>query len=147
MKNKKFTKTELINLLVKKANGFYFTEEQLEYEKGSKPAKKNDEIFSEENCFEKNLKKVVRVSGKSQDTHGTIEVSGENIATENGEDKLNLVKKKVTTHFVPPDMIAIKILFEIFEKKVDDNDLEKISDDELMKLKTKLLEELKNDDI
>ena len=29
---------------------------------------------------------------------------------------LILLKKKVTTHYIPPDMLAIKILFEIYRK-------------------------------
>ena len=33
MKNNKFNKEDLINLLIKKASGFYYSEEQYEYEK------------------------------------------------------------------------------------------------------------------
>lgn len=147
MRNKKFTKNELINLLVKKATGFYYNEEQFEYEKKSKINKKMVDLKSSEEDFEKNLKKCVRVSGNLDNSHDNIELSSENLTQISGDTELNLTKKKVSTHFVPPDMIAIKILFEIFEKKGEDNDIEKLNDDELMKLKTKLLEELKNDDI
>ena len=42
-------------------------------------------------------------------------------------------------------MIAIKILFEIFDKKVDDSEIENLSDEELIKFKNKLLEELENE--
>ena len=44
-------------------------------------------------------------------------------------------------------MIAIKILFEIFENKVDKNEIESLSDNELINLKNQLLEELKNENI
>jgi len=36
-------------------------------------------------------------------------------------------------------------LFEINRKKVDKNDIESMSDDELIKLKNKLIEELSNE--
>ena len=36
MKNEKFTKNDLIELLIKKASGFYYSEEQYEYEKTQK---------------------------------------------------------------------------------------------------------------
>ena len=89
----------------------------------------------------------------NEQIHDTVqseyEVFDDNMVLSNessSDFNLALVKKKVTTHFVAPDMIAIKILFEIFDKKVEDNDLDKISDEELMELKTKLLEEIKNED-
>lgn len=147
MRNKKFTKNELINLLVKKATGFYYDEEQLEYEIYSKNSKKNEAKSCEENKFEKNLKNDVRVSGNINKTDDMMNVSSEITEPNIQGEKLNLTKKKVSTHFVPPDMIAIKILFEIFDKKVNNNEIENISDEELIKLKTKLLEELKNDNI
>ena len=147
MRNKKFTKNELINLLVKKATGFYYDEEQLEYEINSKNSKKIETKSDEVKKLEKSFENDVRVNGKSDKTGDMMNVSSEIIDSNIAGDKLNLTKKKVSTHFVPPDMIAIKILFEIFDKKVDNNEIENISDEELMKLKTKLLEELKNDDI
>ena len=42
-------------------------------------------------------------------------------------------------------MLAIKILFEINKEKVNDNDLNSLTDDELLKLKDKLLGELLNE--
>ena len=147
MRNKKFTKNELINLLVKKATGFYYDEEQLEYEINCKNSKKIETKSDEVKKLEKSFENDVRVNGKSDKTGDMMNVSSEIIDSDISGEKLNLTKKKVSKHFVPPDMIAIKILFEIFDKKVDNNEIENISDEELMKLKTKLLEELKNDDI
>ena len=43
-------------------------------------------------------------------------------------------------------MLAIKILFEIFGEKVSENELEKLSDEELINLKNKLIGEIKNED-
>lgn len=57
----------------------------------------------------------------------------------NGQD-LVLVKKKITTHYVPPDMLAIKILLENNEQKV--NTLSSMTDEELVALKNKLIKEI-----
>ena len=64
------------------------------------------------------------------------------------EDKqaATLVKKKVATHYIPPDLLAVKILFETLKEKVNEDDIEKLSDDELLKLKDKLLGEVLNED-
>lgn len=59
------------------------------------------------------------------------EYSGEN----------DLLKRKVTNKHIPPDMTAIKTILEI---KGQENDLAKMSDDELRQLKTKLLRQLKD---
>ena len=42
-------------------------------------------------------------------------------------------------------MLAIKILFEIYKEKVDSNEIENMSDDELIKLKDELIKELNNE--
>ena len=74
-----------------------------------------------------------------------IELSNEikNSKEENGN--LQLVKKKVATHYIAPDINAIKILFEIFEKKVGESSLENLTDNELLDLKNKLIKELSNE--
>ena len=54
---------------------------------------------------------------------------------------LTLSKKKVTTHFVPPDMLAIKMLLEINSKEMSSN-LLNLSDEELLKLTVELKNEL-----
>lgn len=53
---------------------------------------------------------------------------------------LVLVKKKVTTHYVPPDMLAIKILMEDNKERVDD--LASMTDEELIGLKNKIIQEI-----
>ena len=57
------------------------------------------------------------------------EYSGEN----------ELLKRKVSSKHMPPDMTAIKTILEI---KGQENDLAKMSDEELEQLKTKLLGQL-----
>ena len=56
-----------------------------------------------------------------------------------------MVKKKITKHYIPPDMLAIKILFETIKETVNDDDLKNISNEELLKLKDKLIGELLNE--
>ena len=188
MSRKKFKKEELIDLLVKKASGFYYDEEQLEFEKSSSSKNKsitlnieknansidNDGVLctknvknngksaenenlltntikskislkAEKNIKIKNLKKVGRVESEIKTFDDSIEVSGRDEGSFEEQNDLILVKKKISKHFVPPDMIAIKILFEIFDKKVENGEIENMSDEELFKLKSKLLEELKNE--
>lgn len=60
---------------------------------------------------------------------------------------LTLTKKKITKHYIPPDMLAIKTLFEIYGQKVNGKGVEEMSDDELIKTKNKLIGELANDNI
>lgn len=141
MKGKKFNKKQLIDLLVKKATGFFYEEEQLEYENKGSPSKNSQKLDSQKT----NLKNSVTLSGNLDMTGGIIELSDKKKQSVNCNDDLILSKRKVNTHYIPPDMIAIKILFEIYEKKVDDNEISKLSDDELLKLKNKLLEELSNE--
>lgn len=50
-----------------------------------------------------------------------------------------LVKRKVTTKHMPPDMSALKTLIEL---KSEEGDLSKMSDEELVQLKIKLLSQL-----
>ncbi len=50
-----------------------------------------------------------------------------------------LVKRKVTTKHMPPDMSALKTLIEL---KGEEGDLSKMSDEELAQLKIKLLSQL-----
>ena len=57
----------------------------------------------------------------------------------NGE-ALVMSKKKITTHYVPPDMLAIKMLLEDNGEKV--NSLAQMTDEELVALKNKLINEL-----
>ena len=69
--------------------------------------------------------------------YDSTEVVEEYVTGEEGEVKLT--KKKVTKKNVPPDITAIKMLMEKDEKP-----LEELTDEELEREKTRLLELLKN---
>ncbi len=147
---KKFNKDDLIEILIKKASGFYYSEEVYEYEKTqNKPSKYENQlnIFENSEYFDKNENFDDRVNNTILYSHDKIKVSNEK-ESKLGQNSQNLAlsKKKVTTHFIPPDMLAIKILFEIFGEKVGENEIEKMTDDELIKLRNKLIGELKNED-
>lgn len=137
------TRNQVIDLLIKKASGFYYTEEQFEYEKTQNKSnfKENCSNF---NNFSPNFDTVKQLSFINNDN---IKSSDENNKTQNkNTEQLSLVKKKVTTHYISPDMLAIKILLEICEEKVGDN-FESLTDSELINLKNKLIGELINEDI
>ena len=143
MSNKSFGYSDVINLLIKRAKGFYYTEEQLEYEKTQKNKiiDKNNGQFCENISFFDNT-----VRGKEEliNSCDTIKASNKT-TTESSNESLTLVKKKVSTHYISPDMLAIKILFEIFKEKVTSNEIENMSDEELLNLKNELLKELKDE--
>ncbi len=145
LKNKKIKKDDLIKLLVNKASGFYYKEEQLEFEKTQKLSKNHEnhyEKYKNLNFFENN----VTVEHELNNSNDMMEVSNAKKSSEQAPENLTLSKKKVTTHYIPPDMLAIKMLFEIYGKKVGDKNIEEMSDEKLIKLKNKLLEEIKNED-
>ena len=130
----------LIKILLKKAEGYYYTEEQEDYEKTQ-----NKSINSKYQCenisFFENFDIVKTKNNKVDDKI---------IATNKDEKQQNnqslvMVKKKITKHYIPPDMLAIKILFEINKEKVNDNELNNLTDEELLNLKDKLIGELLND--
>ena len=142
---KQFSRQDIINLIIKQAKGFYFTEEQYEYEKTQNKSvlnkninnidsfcnfpSKNDRGYKQESFLDDKLK---------------IENEPPNQQHKNTEN-LTLVKKKTATHFVSPDMHAIKILLEIFDEKLDSSTPSNLSDEELLNLKNKLLGELLNE--
>jgi hypothetical protein len=131
----------LIKILLKKAEGYYYTEEQEEFEKTQNNSKTSKKYCENVSFFE------------NFDTLNTnIATSNDNIKTSNEESKkqataenLVMVKKKITKHYIPPDMLAIKILFETIKETVNDDDLKNISNEELLKLKDKLIGELLNE--
>ena len=131
----------LIKILLKKAEGYYYTEEQEEFEKTQNNSKSSKKYCENVSFFE------------NFDTQNTINTnSNDNIKTSNEESKkqattenLVMVKKKITKHYIPPDMLAIKILFETIKETVNDDDLKNISNEELLKLKDKLIGELLNE--
>ena len=130
MSKNKFTYKDVIDLLIKKASGFYYSEEQYEYEKTQKKSNivKNQSNFTQIN---------------SQITFFNEDKSEEELNQEN--KNLTLSKKKVTTHYVSPDMLAIKILLEIYGEKMND-DISHLSNNELIELKNKLIKDLQNED-
>lgn len=69
----------------------------------------------------------------------TIEEYAPDKTQTTGED-LVLIKRKITTHYVAPDMLAIKMLFENDQQKV--NSLSSMTDEELVALKNKLIKQL-----
>ena len=138
MKNNKFNKEDLINLLIKKASGFYYSEEQYEYEKTQNKNNLN-KISTKNISFFENYDRGENVLNQSNDK---INLSNEKQLSDEKNENLTLIKKKITTHYVSPDINAIKILFEIFENKVGDNSIESLSDNELLNLKNQLVEEL-----
>ena len=137
--NKNKLQKQLVDILLKKANGFYYYEEQEEYEKTQNKSKNYNNSAINLSFFDN----FDTGNEKQNPTNDTIKTS--NGTQENEPQKLTLVKKKITKHYIPPDMLAIKILFEINKEKVNDNDLNSLTDDELLKLKDKLLGELLNE--
>lgn len=117
-------------ILIKKAEGYDYTEETYEYQKMPETSKQISfddliqEPYDDDNVvFKKKNKSNLRIQ----------------------EEQLTLLKKKITTHHVPPDMLAIKILLENFNDNDKKNDnLENLSDEELLKLKDDILENLNN---
>lgn len=104
-------------ILIKKAEGYFYNEECFEYSIKQKTA---DEQISFDDIIEKKSKQK---NNKNQ------------------EQPLNLVKKKVTTHYIPPDMLAIKILLENFGEKIN-SELESMSEEELISYKNKLIKNI-----
>lgn len=137
--NKNKIQKQLIDILLKKANGFYYYEEQEEYEKTQNKSKFRENSIQNISMFDN------FVTGQTQNKESNATLKSSNGKEENEAQTLTLVKKKITKHYIPPDMLAIKILFEINKEKVNENDLNEMSDEELIKLKDKLLGELLNE--
>ena len=137
--NKNKIQKQLIDILLKKANGFYYYEEQEEYEKTQIKSKFRENSIQNISMFDN------FVTGQAQNKESNVTLKSSNGKEENEAQTLTLVKKKITKHYIPPDMLAIKILFEINKEKVNENDLNEMSDEELIKLKDKLLGELLNE--
>ena len=104
---------------------------------------------SENKKNKKNCQKCVTKNGKTK--NHDVECGQEQQRVTGGncnggkinesKQTLTLSKKKVTTHFVPPDMLAIKMLLEINSKEMSSN-LLNLSDEELLKLTVELKNEL-----
>ena len=136
----KISKSKLVNLLLKRANGFFYNEEIYEYEK---PQKINNlkQNYIDNNKFYKNN---VTPNTQLSIFNDTINLENEKTKNISGEE-VTLVKKKVSTHYIAPDIQAIKILLEIYKEEVNNDTLENLSDEELLKIQNTLIEELIND--
>lgn len=118
----------LKDILIKKAKGFYYNEELLEYESQNKKEKiKSKDLLDQEGCETD----VSTIKSRGRPKKITVK-EGESVGN---IASLVMVKKKVSTHFVPPDSLAIKMLFEIFGKEImgesEEEKLSKMSDDDL----------------
>ena len=114
-------------VLIKKAEGYFYNEEVLEYQTndGEKLTKE-----SKTSLIEKKPNEEYETNRKQSNSEKT---------------DLTLLKKKVTTHYVPPDLLAIKMLVEVFGEKIENgNQFETLEYDKLLELKNQLLEEEKN---
>lgn len=103
-------------ILIKKAEGYFYNEECYEY---TLKSKSSEEQISFDDIIETK--------------HGR--------KTEQ-DQPLNLAKKKVTTHYIPPDMLAIKILLENFGEKMNFGDLDSLSEEELISYKNQLIKNI-----
>ena len=130
---------KLIEILLKKAEGYYYFEEQQEFEKTQIKHKNLTKTFENISMFENNVTDSI-ISNNSNDN-----IKSSNGNQEKDNEDLTLVKKKITKHYIPPDMLAVKILFETIKEKVNDDDINNLSDDELIKLRDKLLGEIINE--
>ena len=137
--NSEELKNKLIEILLKKAEGYYYFEEQEDYEKTQIKTKNNNKLYENVSMFEN------FVTDESITSNSNDKIKSSNGDEEKDNKNLTLVKKKVTKHYIPPDMLAIKILFEINKEKVNYNEFYNLTDDELLKLKDKLIGELLND--
>ena len=141
-----FEKKDLIEILIKKASGFYYDEVVNEFEKTQNKPNNSEKYISFDYLYQ-NLNSCVTDSTINNNSNVIIKTSDEKPELSKQDlYNLTLSKKKVTTHYIPPDMLAIKILFEIFGEKVSEDELEKLSDEELINLKNKLIGEIKNED-
>ena len=131
----------LIKILLKKAEGYYYTEEQEDYEKTQNKSN-NSKLQYDNITFFENFD-TLQPKNKSQDD--TIDSQNESVKKQQNNQSLVMVKKKITKHYIPPDMLAIKILFETIKETVKDDDMNNISDEELLNLKDKLIGELINE--
>ena len=131
----------LVKILLKKAEGYYYTEEQEEYEKTQNKSQITKSKYENVSLFES-----FDISNtKNNTSNDIINSSNEESKKEADNQNLVMVKKKITKHYIPPDMFAIKILFETIKETVGDDNFKNISNEELLKLKDKLVGELLNE--
>ena len=138
--NGKFLDNTIVESLYKRAIGFYYSEEQLEF--GEKTTKV-DEKEKEQNSVSKNSNFENHGVCLSQENEDEAE---KQLELDENKQTLVLLKKKVTTHYIPPDMLAIKMLVENFGQALngqsEKNKISNLSDDELLVLKKKIEKEI-----
>lgn len=105
-------------ILIKKAEGYFYNEESYEYALKTKSAE-------EQISFDDIIDTGKKHAGKTEQ-----------------DQQLNLTKKKISTHYIPPDMLAIKILLENFGEKVNYGNLENLSEKELISYKNQLIKNI-----
>jgi len=137
MKKNEKIKNKLIDLLLKKAEGFHYIEEQFEYER--EKLQKSTQTYQNLSFFEI----CDRGDGVLKNNDAKMDLENET-KKDRASDGLILTKKKVASHYIPPDMLAIKILLEMFGKEAV-SDLEEMTDIELLKFKEKILKEIKDE--
>lgn len=144
---------QIKQILIKKAKGFYYTEEAVEFACDAEDKLVIDAKTMDENTeykvslSQKNSKKNTPKSGTSQLQFNFSDLEckvKKESKTDAKTKETSVVKRKITTHYVPPDMLAIKMLFENFGEKV--GGLEQLSDEEILKMKRDLLSELEEND-
>ena len=117
------------NVLIKKAEGYFYNEEVFEYQSNE----------SDKNIKESKTSLISELENKDKKKN-------EKQSTKQ-KDNLTLSKKKVTSHYVPPDLLAVKMLVEIFGEKIESgSELEALDYDKLLELKNQLLNQLKEED-
>lgn len=133
----------LIEILEKKAKGYYYDEVQYEYQKTQKTSKQTEkQVKSNENL---NFFEIIdRGTTNFEDDSDMIKLSEK--TNEKQNENYELVKKKVSSHYIQPDIQAIKLLLEIYENNNTSNSISNLSDEELISLKNKLIKELSNED-
>jgi hypothetical protein len=140
MNNKKIH-DYLIKILLKKAEGYYYTEEQEDYEKAQSKVNLLKKQYENISLFDK----IDTEERKTNCQDDIINSSESKTETKYNLQDMVMVKKKITKHYIPPDMLAIKILFEIYGKEIDYDNLNNLSDNELIELKNKLIKEISNE--
>lgn len=165
MKNS-FDKSKLMDALVKRAEGFFYTEEVCEYSldevkiKDKKNAENIDEINNDSSLLEmkdlnknksskKNSKKSVSKNIDCENdelyfvkNEGRNNKKCDGVVNENIKD-LMLIKKKVTTHYIPPDLSAIKMLIENFGQEMKSTKIfDEMSDEELLSMREEILKDI-----
>ncbi len=105
------------NILIKKAEGYNYKEETEEYV--AKVEQENEQL----NFLNENNPTCLSPPKKSKQS-------------------MTLSKKKVSSHHIPPDLSAVKMLLDYFVSSKTDINLESLSDSELKAMRDDLIKKL-----